>query len=204
MAVPVTRPTLLVRIRSTENADAWEQFVEAYTPLIYNFCYKAGLQDADAADVAQEVMRTIASAIRKFEYDPDRGKFRTWLLTVTRSKLNNFLAKRQRQPLGGGPATLTNLVDSQAMADDLEEHWDREYYRRLFDWAAEKVRPEIEKSTWQAFWETAMERRSGEEVAGRLGMSIGAVYIAKSRTLARLKEIIANVDGDEWREVSRQ
>jgi RNA polymerase sigma-70 factor (ECF subfamily) len=143
-------------------------------------------------------MRSVAGAIRKFDYDPQRGKFRTWLLTVTRSKLNNFFAKQQRQPLGAGPSTLANLVDAREMADDLEEHWNRQYYERLFDWAADKVRPEIDKSTWQAFWETAMERRPGEEVAARLSMSVGAVYVAKSRTLARLKEIIASVADDEW------
>jgi RNA polymerase sigma-70 factor (ECF subfamily) len=93
---------------------------------------------------------------------------------------------------------LANLVDAREMADDLEEHWNRQYYERLFDWAADKVRPEIDKSTWQAFWETAMERRPGEEVAARLSMSVGAVYVAKSRTLARLKEIIASVADDEW------
>ena len=201
MSVPVTRATLLLRIRESDNADAWGQFVEAYTPLIYSFCYKGGLQEADAADVAQEVMRTVAGAIRKFEYDPQRGKFRSWLLTVTRSKLNNFLSKQQRQPLGAGPATLATLVDARETADDLEEHWNRQYYQRLFDWAAAKVRPELEQSTWQAFWETAMERRSGEEVAQRLGISVGAVYIAKSRTLARLKDVIASVAGDEWHEV---
>src|SRR5687768_14200871 len=101
-ADPVTRPTLLERLRNVDNAAAWEQFVEAYTPLIYDFCHRAGLQNADAADVAQEVMRAVAGAIRKFKYDPQRGRFRTWLLTVTRSKLNNFLAKQQRQPVGIG------------------------------------------------------------------------------------------------------
>lgn len=193
-----TRPSLLMRVRNADDAAAWEQFVEAYTPLIYGFCFRAGLQDADAADVAQEVMRTVSGAIRKFEYDPQRGKFRTWLLTVTRSKLNNFFAKRQRQPLGAGPSTLADLVDGQEATDGLEAHWNREYYQRLFDWAAEKVRPEIEESTWQAFWQTTMDGHSGDEVAARLGMSIGAVYVAKSRTLARLKEVITSVAGDEW------
>jgi RNA polymerase sigma factor (sigma-70 family) len=195
-ADPVTRPTLLVRLRNADNAAAWEQFVEAYTPLIYDFCHRAGLQDADAADVAQEVMWSVARAIHKFKYDPQRGRFRTWLLTVTRSKLNNFLAKQQRQPVGIGHSTLANLVDPGN--GDLVKNWDRQYYQRLFDWAAEQVRPRIEESTWQAFLLTTIQGQESQEVAARLGISVGAVYIAKCRTLARLKEVLMNVAEHEW------
>jgi RNA polymerase sigma-70 factor (ECF subfamily) len=146
--------------------------------------------------VAQEVMRAVAGAIRKFKYDPQRGRFRSWLLMVTRSKLNNFLARQQRQPVGMGHSTLANLL---APGDaDLEKNWDRQYYQHLFDWAAEQVRPRIEKSTWQAFLLTTIEGQETQEVATRLGISVGAVYIAKCRTLARLKEVLMNVAEDEW------
>jgi DNA-directed RNA polymerase specialized sigma24 family protein len=87
-----TRASLLLRLRETHNAAAWEQFVEIYTPIIFGFCRNQRLQDADAADVSQEVMRAVARAMEKFEYDRQRGKFRNWLLTVTRSKLSNFSA----------------------------------------------------------------------------------------------------------------
>jgi RNA polymerase sigma-70 factor (ECF subfamily) len=87
----------LVRIRNAEDQRAWEEFVEIYTPLIYAFCRQRGLQDADAADVAQEVMRAVSRAIGGFDYQPERGRFRSWLFAITRSKFNNLLEKRRKR-----------------------------------------------------------------------------------------------------------
>jgi len=114
---PLTRPSLLLRIRDVGNHEAWEQFVEIYTPLVYGFCRSRGLQDADAADVAQESMRAVAQAIGKFEYDPQRGKFRNWLLTVVQSKLHNFLAQQQRQPTPAGETTLQFKLERDSMPE---------------------------------------------------------------------------------------
>jgi len=94
---PITRPSLLLRVRDVNDNAAWTQFVEIYTPLIYGYCRARGLQEASAADVAQETMRAVVRAIAKFEYDPARGKFRNWLLTVVQSRVSNFLAEQQRQ-----------------------------------------------------------------------------------------------------------
>src|SRR5687768_13184788 len=99
---PVTRPTLLLRVRDADDSAAWSQFIDIYTPLIFGFCRKRGLQDADAADLAQEVMRAVSRAIGKFEYQPEQGTFRSWLFTITRNKFNNFLDRRRRQPQGTG------------------------------------------------------------------------------------------------------
>src|SRR2546425_13358367 len=97
----ITRPSLLLRVRDVNDDAAWSQFVEIYTPLVFGYCRGRGLQEGDAADVAQESMRAVAKAIGKFEYDQQRGqrgKFRNWLLTVVRSKLHDFLAQQQHQP----------------------------------------------------------------------------------------------------------
>jgi len=192
---PVTRPSLLVRIRDLENQRAWEEFVEVYTPLVYGYCRRRGLQDADAADVSQEVMRAVALGIRKFEYDPQRGRFRDWLFIVIRSKLQNSLANRLKHPQGTGKTEVHQFLESQPAPED-EANWDREYDHRLFQWAAGAVRGEFQDSTWQAFWKTAIEERSGAEVAAHLGLSIGAVYVARSRVLARLKEKMASIAGE--------
>jgi RNA polymerase sigma-70 factor (ECF subfamily) len=192
---PVTRPSLLLGIRDANNHQAWKTFIEIYTPLIYGFCRKHGLQEADAADVAQEVMRGVAQAIGKFEYDPRQGKFRNWLLTVVRSKFHNFLAQRRRQPELAGETTLQLKLDRDATSAE-EPEWENQYYRHIFHWAAERIRSEFQESTWLAFWRTAIEERDGKEVAESLGLSVGAVYVAKSRVLARLKEEIRSVDED--------
>jgi RNA polymerase sigma-70 factor (ECF subfamily) len=190
-----TRHSLLLQIRDAANASAWEQFVEIYTPLIYGFCRQHGLQDADAADVSQEVMRAVARSIGHFDYDPQRGRFRTWLLTVTRNKLRSFLARQKREPYSNGEMATLQSLEAQPSEED-ESDWDTAYHRRLFEAAAEQVRPEVRDSTWQAFWQTAWQDRDGAAVAQTLGMSVGAVYIAKSRVLARLRERIRAIDAE--------
>jgi RNA polymerase sigma factor (sigma-70 family) len=188
---PQTRPSLLVRIRDAGDRAAWRQFVEIYTPLVYRFARKRGLQDADAADLAQEVLQAVAGASRRLEYDPGRGTFRGWLFTVARNRLHNFLLRRRRYT-----AALVELGPDECLDDypapTQEESalWEQEYRRRLFDWAAEQVRREFQDTTWQAFWRTAVDGEGAKQVAEALGMSVGAVYIAKSRVLARLREQI--------------
>lgn len=190
-----THPSLLLRLRDARNAEAWEQFVEIYTPLVYGFCRQHGLQDADAADVAQEVMRSVALAIGRFEYDPRRGRFRTWLLTITRNQLNTFFARQQRELQGSGDTAMLQWLESQTAPED-QSGWDDAYHRRLFEVAAEQVHAEVQEATWQAFWQTAWEEQDGQTVAQNLGMSVGAVYIARSRVLTRLKERIRAIDGE--------
>jgi RNA polymerase sigma-70 factor (ECF subfamily) len=189
---PLTRPSLLLRMRDLENERAWEEFAQIYRPLIYGYARKHRLQDADAADVAQETMRAVALAIRNFDYDPQKGRFRHWLFTAVRSKLNTFLAKQMKQPRGTGETAVYQFLEAQPAPEDTA-YWDRQYDQRLFDWAAEQIKSEFKESTWQAFWQTAVEDRSGKEVAQNTGLSAGAVYVARSRVLARLKEKIAEI-----------
>jgi RNA polymerase sigma-70 factor (ECF subfamily) len=194
---PPTRASLLVRIRDAGDADAWRQFVQIYSSLIYGFARKRGLQDADAADLMQDVLRSVAGAVGRLNYDTRKGTFRGWLYTVTRNKLNNFLVGRQRQVRGTGDSNAQELLEEQAVENDGDAAlWDQEYERRLFDWAAEQVRGEFQDATWQAFWETAVEDRSAAEVGKTLGMSVGSIYVAKSRVLARLKETIRQLQVD--------
>src|SRR6516164_9076575 len=100
--LPDTRPSLLVRLRNRDDSEAWRQFVEIYAPLIYGLACKRGLQDADAADVTQEVFRAVSGAVGVFQYDRNRGSFRGWLYTIARNKLNDFLARRTQAFPGGG------------------------------------------------------------------------------------------------------
>jgi RNA polymerase sigma-70 factor (ECF subfamily) len=186
----------LLRLRDAHNAEAWEQFVDIYTPLVHGFCRRRGLQEADAADVAQEAMTAVAQAIRKFEYDPRKGKFRNWLLTVVRSKFNNFVAHQRRQPEPVGASTLELQLEQATGAPDTSG-WEDDYYRRILLWAAERIRGEFSESTWQAFWRTGVEARDGKEVADALGLTIGAVYAAKCRVIARLREEVRSVDEQE-------
>lgn len=192
---PETRPSLLLRLRDTEDAEAWREFVRLYTPLVFSYCKRHNLQDADAADVAQEVMQVAAEALPEFHYDPQRGKFRGWLLQTTRHRLYKFFTRQRRAPQPISDTTIARLVDEQP---DAVEHarWEEEYRQQLFDWAADIARQEFHAATWNAFRLTAMGNASVKEVATEMGISVGAVYIARSRVIARLRELIENVTDD--------
>jgi RNA polymerase sigma factor (sigma-70 family) len=188
---PATRQSLLVRLRDVRDEGAWAQLVEIYAPLVYGYARKQGLQDADAADLTQDVLQAVAGAIRRLDYDPGRGSFRGWLFTIARNKLRNFLAALKRPGRGTGDSdALHRLEELPAREEDQATWWDEEYERRVFAWAAEEVRSHFSESTWQAFWQTAVEGRTGPEVARELRMSVAAVYLAKGRVMARLKQLI--------------
>lgn len=190
-----TRMTLLVRIRNADDRQAWTHFFELYTPLVYSYALKNGFQDADASDVAQEVMCTVAKAIGTFDYDPSKGSFRGWLLTVTRNCLRKRWEQNRRQS--------TTMELTSEMAQSLEDpstetntEWDREYALRVFHWAADSVRSEFKESTWNAFWMTTVDGKAIDATAEVLGISIGAVYIARSRVLAKIRTVVGQFD--EW------
>lgn len=191
-----TRPSLLVALRDSQDDQAWSEFVALYTPLIFGHCLRRGLQEADAADVAQEVMKAVAGAIPRFEYDRGRGSFRAWLLTVIRSKLNNFFSRRARQPETVGDTSVNELAEDQSLPAD-DAAWETECRQRLFDWATERVRSEFQANTWQAFWKTAVEQRPVADVAAELELTAGAVYIARSRVIARLRAEIETATGED-------
>jgi RNA polymerase sigma-70 factor (ECF subfamily) len=192
----VTRPSLLVRIRDAEDRQAWDQFAEVYVPLIYGFTRKQGLQDADACDLTQEVLRAVSQAIRQLDYDRRQGTFRGWLFTIVRNELRDFHNRRQRVAQGSGDTQMHNLLAQQADAQQAS-CWDAEWEQQLFQAAARQVRTEVEAATWQAFWRTAIEGRSGKDVAAELKISAAAVYLAKGRVMARLKERVRTLAAED-------
>ena len=185
---PLTRPSLLFRLRDAGDADAWRQFVELYAPLVYRYARRHRLQDADAADLTQEVLRAVSGAVGRLEYDPERGSFRGWVFTLAHRKLCDFLTRRRRQEQGSGDTATQGVLNDLPAPE--EEQWERDYERRLFVWAAERARGEFREATWQAFWQTAVEGRPAADISRTLGISVGAVYIAKSRVQARLKALV--------------
>lgn len=187
--VPETRDSLLVRLADTADHEAWCQFTAIYRPLIYRLARRRGLQDADAQDLAQRVLLSVAGAIGQWQAEPKRAKFRTWLHTVARNAVIDHLRAAQPDVAEGGTTAQLRL---QEAADDRErqadEELEREYQRELFRWAAREVRDEFAETTWLAFWRTAVEGVPIPAVADELGKTVGAVYIARSRVMQRLRE----------------
>lgn len=194
---PATRQSLLVRLKDPKDGQAWGEFVAIYAPLIDRLARAKGFQEADAADLAQDVFRAVAGAIDHYDPDPARGSFRGWLFRIARNLMINLLAARRIRPQATGDSDVRELLDRVPAPDSAETAlFDAEYRRRLFHWAAEQVRGEFRDSTWKAFWLTAVEGREPGAVAGAVGVSVGAVYIAKSRVMARLRAVIEDVEGE--------
>jgi RNA polymerase sigma factor (sigma-70 family) len=192
---PATRHSLIIRLRDPGDEPAWGEFVAIYEPLIYRLARRKGLQDTDANDLCQEVLRAVASAIER--WDPARGSFRAWLSRITRNLLLNFLTRPAHRRLGSGATSVQEWLEARVAPDPKASLlFETEYRRRLFEWAAGEVEGEFTPKSWAAFRQAAIEGRPPAEVAEALGMSVGAVYVARSRVLARLKVRIEK-GGDE-------
>src|SRR5690242_4992114 len=188
--IPPTRASLLLRLRDPRDEAAWREFVELYAPLVYGYARRRGLQDADAADFTQDVLGALAGAIGRLDYDPRRGTFRGWLFTVVRRKLTDWRAVQGRRVRGSGDTSTQELLERCPTPGDADAAWEAEWEERVFAWACEQARRDVTEATWQAFWRTAVEGQPGKQVADALGVSVAAVYHARSRVLARLKELV--------------
>jgi RNA polymerase sigma-70 factor (ECF subfamily) len=195
-STPTTRPSLLVRLRDPRDERAWDEFVGIYAPLVYRLARRKGLQDADAADLVQEVCRAVAAAIERGDYDPARGSFRGWLFRIARNLAVNHLVRQARQVRGSGDTGVHDLLEAQPAREDDSALFEVEYRRQLLAWAAEQVQGEFSELTWQAFWQTGVEGRPAGEVALALGTTVGTVYHCKSRVMARLRKRIDEVEDE--------
>src|SRR5437762_6661299 len=116
--IPLTRASLLVRLRDPRDEAAWVEFIDLYGALVYNYARKQGLQDADAADLGQEVLAAVAGAVGRLEYDPGRGSFRNWLFTVVRRKLSNWRQAQGNRLRGSGDSETQRLLEQCPVAED--------------------------------------------------------------------------------------
>ncbi len=156
--------------------------------MILRLTRQRGLQEADAHEVTQEVLVAIAGSIGRWETDPARGSFRGWLATIARNLVVNFLIRQSRHPRGTGNSDFARWLDEVPANDNGESRlFDLEHRRQTFLWAAAEIETEFRLETWQAFWETSVAGRSVEEVATELKMTAGAVYVARSRVMKRLR-----------------
>jgi RNA polymerase sigma factor (sigma-70 family) len=185
----LTRASLLARLGDPQDRAAWQKFVELYGSLVYGFARQRGLQDADAADLTQEVFLAVARAAGRWQYDPRQGSFRGWLYGITRHKFARFLQRRGAMPLGSGDTnTQRRLAEEPSQEPGPEADWEQEFQHQLLRLAAVEIQGSFTPTTWQAFWGTAVEGKNAGDVAAELGLSVGAVYVARSRVLARLVE----------------
>jgi RNA polymerase sigma factor (sigma-70 family) len=191
---PETRASLLIRIRDSADQAAWQEFVEIYQPVILRFARKKGMQEADAKDIAQQVLMAVARAIEQREHDPKRAKFRTWLTRVANNAILNTLTRGKPDRGSGDSAMQAILNQHEGHCGPDSDLLRLEYRREVFRWAARQVRKEFHQATWEAFWQTAVEGRPVEIVAKELGKNPGAIYAARSRVMRRIQETVAEYE----------
>jgi RNA polymerase sigma-70 factor (ECF subfamily) len=178
-----TSPSLLQRLRQPGEASAWERFVDLYTPLIYFWACRMGLQASDASDLVQDVFATLVEKLPTFSYDQNRS-FRAWLRTVTLNRWRDHLRHRAAALRGGNDAGL----DDVAVPDAAQAVWEGEYRQYVLRQALEVMRAEFQEPTWKAFWGLVVEGKSAAAVAAEVGLTPVAVYSAKARVLRRLRQ----------------
>jgi RNA polymerase sigma factor (sigma-70 family) len=186
-----TSLTLMEMLREQpQNALAWDKFVRRYHPKIYGWCKAWGLQEADAEDVAQDVLAKLTQKMASFRYDQSRC-FRAWLKTITQRVLSDLIANRKRS-LGGQAIPLLETRDARA---DLERRIEEIFNRELLELAMLRVRARVAQPTWEAFRLMALEECTGAQASQVLGIPIASVFVAKHRVQKMLKEEIRKLDG---------
>jgi RNA polymerase sigma-70 factor (ECF subfamily) len=184
---PETRYTLIDRLGDPKNRVAWSEFANIYQPLIFRICQKKGLQYADAVDATQEVLSRVSRAIERFKPQANRASFRPWLYQIARNVVTDYFRRRGKFGNDLEAQDLLELVEATPGNDETAE-FRIEYQKQIFLVIAREVSKQVKPQNWKAFWKTEVERRPIPEVADELGLNAGAVYVARSRVLARLRK----------------
>ena len=178
-----TSINLLKRIREHKSDSAWQRFVDLYTPLIFYWARQKGLSTEDASDIVQDVFSTLVLKLPGFQYDPNR-RFRAWLKTITVNRVTDLHRRNRLLSMSADPDLLARMT----MADDADLFVESEYRSVIVNRALDLLKTEFMESTWQACWLQVMDDQKATAVAEQLNMPINAVYLAKSRILARLRQ----------------
>lgn len=193
---PLTRESLIIRLPSAADAEAWQEFVAIYEPHVYRFARRRGLQDADAHELVQNVFLSVAKAVGGWKPDPDRGKFRAWLFRIARNHVINLARKRKPDQGTGRTDEYERLQQLCDQVDSTSVALEQDYRRELFRTAAAEVRVQVKPQTWEAFWLSSVEGKPIAEVAEQLSVSAGSIYIARSRVIHRMRSLIQSWEAE--------
>lgn len=203
---PKTRVSLILRLASAKDIQAWQEFTEIYAPVLYRLALAKGLQSADAEDVTQDILFAVARAAERFEPDADRARFRTWLGCIARNLIADFYAGRTKRPVSQviSDSWLRSLGRDDLVHDPLEAEpaFELEHRRALFHAAVGRVRVRVAESSWRAFEMTAIEQQPAEQVARQLGLRLGNVYVLRSRIMNMLRAEVDRMQENEFRHSS--
>ena len=194
--LPDTRLSLIANLGDCTNDQAWSEFIHIYHSSMLRFCQSRGLSLEDALEVVQDVCIVVHKSAARWESSGRSGSFRTWLFETARRLCLASLRKRNR----GDTISLLSAIDLVATTPNLVEETEvAEWERWAFYWACGQVQSTSQPNTWRAFWLTAVEAQSAEQVATELSMSVGAVYAAKCRILSRIRAVVSELSQGEYR-----
>lgn len=182
-----TPVSLLERIRTDASATVWDKFVDLYSPLLVAWARRSGVGEHDVPDLVQDVFVALVEALPRFRYDPGKS-FRAWLKTVLLNTWRKHRLKANRTRTAAD-AELDAVPDT----DPRLEIDEAEYRRHLVGRALRMMQADFEPVTWRACWEYVVEGRPPDDVAAELGISVNAVYLAKSRVLRHLRAELAGL-----------
>jgi len=196
----VTRRSLVDRLADWRDQKNWHDFFETYWKLIYSVATKSGLSDAEAQDVVQETIITVAKKIDGLKYDPKLGSFKGWLLQITRWRIADQFRKREpaaaartrRGDTSRRTATIERAADPGGI--DLEATWDAEWRDNMIAAAVTRVKRKVEGKQYQIFDCYVMKEWPAKKVAKELGVSMTQVYLAKHRVSALMKKELKSLE----------
>ena len=197
MTSPETQSSLLLRVRNSNDAAAWNEFVQIYQPVIHRLARINGLQPADADDLTQQVLIAVSSAVDRWEPDASRGRFRTWLRKIAQNAILNALSRGARDRASADQAIELLLKEFPNRDKQHAAQLQTEYRRQIFQQAASQIRREFTEDTWSSFWLTAVDGLEVEQAAIKLGRSRGSVYASRSRVMKRLKQKVEEYSADD-------
>lgn len=187
--------TLLEQLR-LRKSDAWERFVRIYGPVIYSWCRRRGLNADDSSDVLQDALTAVMLHLSDFHRSSPNDSFKAWLAKITQNKVRDCFRRKQGKAVArGGTTAQLDLAEIPQPVEFIEENSQLGGHTTalLSQRALESIRVEFEPRTWNAFWRTTIEDQLPVHVAEDLQMSVPAVYVAKSRILRRLRQVLADL-----------
>ena len=191
---PETNASLIASIRDPGNAAAWKDFESIYRPVIFRIARAKGLQYADAFDLTQQVLVSISGSIDRYQTHEDGPPFRNWLSRITRNAILKAVTRKPPDQAGGGTGALDLLASIEDSDKETEAMIQLEYRREIFKCASERVRGEVQPTTWLVFELTVTQGKSIEQVANQLNLSVGNVYASRSRVMKKLKESVRQME----------
>ncbi len=179
------------------DSQAWNEFVATYTPLVFGWCRRLGLDDDESKDASQDVLLKLLTALREFHYDPARGRFRAWLKTLTSNLVRDLHRSARSGDVGSGDSRIMHRlsqVEDSGVLEELGDIFVRKYDEELLEIASQRVCQRVEPKNWEAWQLYAIQQQAARSVADQLGIPIAEVYVAKSRITRMLREEIDRME----------